>query len=101
LEKEMNKPVVSLETLERLEVMEQDKAMEMVMRRHGFTGADLSYGEVDGERRLLIGRCALDYLTAHKKVMKREIEDAINTGSIKALEAGLTIIELQKMGGAK
>jgi hypothetical protein len=97
----MNKPAVSLETITRIEGMEQDKAVEKVMRRHGFTDADLSYGEVDGERRLLIGGRVLDYFKRHKKIVKREIEDAISAGSIKALEAGLAILELQKMGGAK
>jgi hypothetical protein len=95
----MNEPVVSLETLTRLEDMERDRAMEKVMRKHGFTSADLTYDEIDGERRLLISGKALDYITAHKESMRKEMEKTSHTASVKALEAGLAIIELQRIGG--
>jgi hypothetical protein len=95
----MKEPAVSLETLTCLEDMERDRIMEKVMRKHGFTGADLTYDEIDGERRLLISGKALDYMMAHKEFMRKELEEALHTASVKALEAGLTIIELQKIGG--
>jgi hypothetical protein len=95
----VNEPVVSLETLTKLEGMEMDRIMERVMRRHGFTEADLTYEEIDGERRLLINSRALDYIMAHKKAMRREFKGAKRAASIKALESGLAIIELQKTGG--
>jgi hypothetical protein len=95
----MNEPAVSLETLTRLEDMERDRIIERVMRKHGFTAADLTYEEIGGERRLLISGSALDYVMAHKNAMRREIEEASAAASIKALETGLAIIELQKAGG--
>jgi hypothetical protein len=39
----MNEPGVSLDTLARLEEAEQDRAMEMIMRKRGFTGTELTY----------------------------------------------------------
>jgi hypothetical protein len=94
----MNEPSVSLETIARLEGMEADKAMEKVFRKLGFGDDDLTYQEIDGERRLLISRKALDYIKSHKKSMKRELEKALNAAAIKALDTGLTIIEVQKIG---
>jgi hypothetical protein len=97
----MNKPGVSLEALTRLEDMERDRAMEAVLARLGFTGSDVSYAEVDGERQLVISRNAYDYVMAHKQSMRRKLEKAAESASIKALEAGFAIIELQKIGGKK
>jgi hypothetical protein len=94
----MNKPSVSLDTLTRLETIEMNKAVEEVMRRHRFTEADLSYGEVDGERQLLLSRKAYNYIMSHDPVQE-EIREAMKAAPIKALETGLKIIELQKLGG--
>jgi hypothetical protein len=94
----MNKPVVSLDTLTRLETIEMNKAVEEVMRKHGFTEADLTYGEVDGERQLLLSKKAIDYVMS-RDFLQKEIKEAINAASIKALETGLKIIELQKLVG--
>jgi predicted FMN-binding regulatory protein PaiB len=97
----MNKPVVSRDALERLEETEQDKAVERLMRKHGFTGADLTYEEIDGKRKLLMNKKVVDYIKTHENIMKSEIQKAMNAASIKALEAGAAIIELQKMGGKR
>jgi hypothetical protein len=78
--------------------MERDRAMEKVMRKHGFTETDLSYTEEGGEQRLFISKKAFNYIAAHKNTMKSEIQEAIDTALVKALEAGLAIIELQKVG---
>jgi hypothetical protein len=95
----MNKPTVSLDTLTRLEAMERDRALEKVLRGRGFGGSDLIYEEIDGEARLLISKDILCYMAAHKGSIKQEIEEAFKAASIKALEAGMAIIELQKIGG--
>jgi GTP cyclohydrolase II len=92
----MNKPSVSLDVLARLAEIEQDKAMERVMRKHGFTGADFYYMEEGGKRQLLIGKKAFDYIKAHKDTMKSEIQEAIDAGIINALNAGVAMINLQK-----
>jgi hypothetical protein len=94
----MNEPAVSLEALDRLAKIEEDKAMEKVMRKHGFTETDLNYIEKGGEQRLFISKKAFNYIMAHQEAMKSEIQEAINVTSIKALDAGLAIIELQKIG---
>jgi hypothetical protein len=49
----------------------------------------------------LISGKALNYIMAHKKSIRREIEKAATAASIRALEAGMAIIELQKAGGRK
>jgi hypothetical protein len=95
----MNEPSVSMDALIRLEAMEQDRALEKVLRGHGFGGSDLIYEEIDGEWRLLIGKNVLGYMVAHKGSIKREIEEAFKAATLKALETGLKIIELQKLGG--
>jgi hypothetical protein len=94
----MNEPAVSLEAIVRLTDMEADKAMEKVFRSLGFGDSDLKYEEIDGERRLLISGKVLDYVKSHKKSMRREFERASKAATIKALETGLTIIDLQKTG---
>jgi hypothetical protein len=97
----MNEPGVSMETLCRLENIERDKAMEKVMREHGFTEADLIYSKVDGERRLLLGKKAVKYVKAHPDTIRREFQKAADTATAKALDAALAIIKLQKIGGGK
>jgi hypothetical protein len=96
----MNKASVSLETLSKIEDMELDKSMERVLKEHEFDGGDLSYKEIDGERRLVISQKAVAYILSHKGTMRRELEKAKESAAIKAIEAGLAIIEMQKMGGA-
>jgi hypothetical protein len=95
----MNEPVVSLEAMDRLADMERDKALEKILRKHGFTGTDLHYLEKDGEQRLFISKKAFAYMAAHKNTMQSEIQKALDSALVKVLEAGLTIIELQKTGG--
>jgi hypothetical protein len=82
----MNKPSVSLDTLMRLEAIEQDKATERALRVRGFTNADLSYRDVDGQRKLYISRVALNYIMANKEAMKKEIEKALREGTPKPLK---------------
>jgi hypothetical protein len=90
-----------LETLERLEDIERDKAFEKVMREHGFTDADLRYRKVDGERRLLLGKKASEYVKTHPDTIRSELEKASKTASIKALETAFELIKLQKTAGRR
>jgi adenine-specific DNA methylase len=87
-----------MDALDRLETIERNKAVEDVMRKHGFTEADLTYGEVDGEQQLLLSRKAFTYIESHDFIQE-EMRKAISAATIKALETGMTIIKLQKIGG--
>jgi hypothetical protein len=73
--------------------------MEKIMRKHGFTGTDVSYVGEGVERRLIISDKAFDYIAAHKDAMESEIMEAIKTATGKAFNIGLEIIELQKIVG--
>jgi hypothetical protein len=98
-EEGMNKPSVSLDTLEELVEIESDKAVEIILRRHGFTDTDFVYKEICGKRHLYMNKKVIDYARDHKETLKKEIQDAIDEGFIKAMETGLEIIRLQKLGG--
>jgi hypothetical protein len=78
--------------------MEADKAMEKVFRSLGFGDSDLKYEEIDGEQRLFISGKVLDYVTSHKKSMRREFERASKAAAIKAVDTAGAIIEMQKTG---
>jgi hypothetical protein len=97
----LDEPCVSLDTLLCLEAIERDKAVDSFMRRHGFTEAeDFSYGESDGERRLLLSRKAVERIKSHDS-LRKEFGETLEAASLKALENGATIIGLQEFMRSK
>lgn len=90
----MNEPGVSLEFLDRLVEIEQDKAMEAVLRRHGFTDADFFYRETGWGKKLLIKKNVVDYFIARKESVENEIKETMNTGMTKGLASAQEAIKL-------
>jgi hypothetical protein len=95
----MKEPSISMGTLEELVEIETDKATERLLRRHGFTDANLVFKETCGKKYLLMSKKVIDYAEAHKETLKKEVQDAIDEAVVRAMETGLEIIRLQKLGG--